>query len=165
MSRMQAELKQARPFSSIAEEAALALFRTADVVRGRIATVIEPAGITPQQYNVLRILRGAGEAGLPTLEIGERMVERTPGITRLLDRLEAKELVTRRRCAADKRQVLAWITPRGLRILAALDSPVRAATRRALAALRKADVTRLVHLLDAVRSTPANGAGPRRTVS
>ncbi len=165
MGRMQEELQQTRPFASVAEEAALALFRTADVVRARVTAVVEPAGITPQQYNVLRILRGAGDAGLPTLEIGGRMVERTPGITRLLDRLEAKGLVTRRRCDADKRQVLAWITPQGLRILAALDRPVRAANKRALAALGKADLARLVRLLDAVRSSLVSGAHPGPVIS
>ena len=90
------ELKQKKPFPSKAEEAAVTLMRTADVLRRFIGTVIEPHGITSQQYNVLRILRGAGERGLPTLEIAERMIESTPGITRLIDRLETKKLVVAR---------------------------------------------------------------------
>src|SRR5688572_9880482 len=89
------EIKQARPFRSMAEEAALAVLRTADVLRRRLSEAMEPVGITMQQYNVLRILRGAGEGGLPTLEIADRMLERQPGITRLLDRLERKGWIER----------------------------------------------------------------------
>ncbi len=77
--------------------------RTADLARRRITTVIEPHGLTPQQFNVLRILRGAGPDGLPTLEVANRMIEQAPGITRLLDRLEAKELIKRHRCPKDRR--------------------------------------------------------------
>src|SRR5881275_3603411 len=99
------ELKQTRPFVSPAQEATVALLRTADVVNRLVDLVIEREGITGQQYNVLRILRGAGEQGLPTLDIAERMIEETPGITRLIDRLEAKKLVTRERCNVDRRRV------------------------------------------------------------
>src|SRR3954466_7364516 len=92
------EIKQTRPFRTQREEASVALLRTADLLRRMIGTVVEPRGITAQQYNVLRILRGAGDDGLPTLDIAERMIEQTPGITRLMDRLEAKKLVVRKRC-------------------------------------------------------------------
>ncbi|MFP5247340.1 MAG: MarR family winged helix-turn-helix transcriptional regulator, partial [Thermoanaerobaculia bacterium] len=112
------ELKQTRPFVTRTQEAALALLRTADLVRRSIGAVVEPEGITMQQYNVLRILRGAGEKGLPTLEIAERMVEQTPGITRLIDRLETKQLVGRERCPTDRRQVFCRITKEGLALLA-----------------------------------------------
>ncbi|HSN86827.1 MAG TPA: MarR family transcriptional regulator, partial [Thermoanaerobaculia bacterium] len=87
--------------------------RTTDLVRRAIARLLEPYDMTPQQYNVLRILRGAGEEGIPTLEISDRMIEQAPGITRLLDRLEAKKLVRRQRCPEDRRQVLCWLTPEG----------------------------------------------------
>src|SRR5437867_4356503 len=99
-SAIERELKQTRPFPSRRQEAAVALLRTADRLRHLLTRWLEPAGITAQQYNVLRILRGALPGPLPTLEIAERMIERTPGITRLLDRLEAKRLVGRERCAA-----------------------------------------------------------------
>ena len=108
---------------------AVSLMRTADLVRRAVAVVIDGQGITLQQYNVLRILRGAGGEGLPTLEIAERMIEQTPGITRLLDRLEAKQLVGRERCPADRRQVTCRISREGLRLLAALDGPVAEAER------------------------------------
>ncbi len=96
VSRIQQEIKQTVPFQSKAEEAAIALMRTADLVRRGVEAIVAPYGITSQQYNVLRILRGAGEKGLPTLEIAERMIEQTPGITRLIDRLERKYPVTSR---------------------------------------------------------------------
>src|SRR5687768_11507270 len=102
-SALQKELKQRMPFESRYQEAFLAVLRTADVIRRRVGDVVEPHGITPQQYNVLRILRGAGTAGLPTLDIADRMVEQAPGITRMIDRLEAKMLVARERGCDDRR--------------------------------------------------------------
>jgi MarR family transcriptional regulator, organic hydroperoxide resistance regulator len=152
VSRLLDELKQRKPFRTTAEEAAVSLMRTADLVRRIGATVIEPHGITMQQYNVLRILRGAGEEGLPTLEVGERMVEQTPGVTRLLDRLEAKGLVRRQRCPKDRRQHLCWITPAGLTLLESLDEPVRAATDAALKGLNHEQRIAFIGLLDAIRA-------------
>ena len=90
MSQLQRELKQRKPFQSVAQEALLGLMRTTDMVRRQVAAVIEPHGITLQQYNVLRILRGGGTDGVPTLDIADRMIEQTPGITRLLDRLSRR---------------------------------------------------------------------------
>ena len=124
MSQLQRELKQGKPFQSTAQEALLALMRTTDLVRRQMAALVEPSGVTIQQYNVLRILRGGGSDGVPTLEVAPRMVEQTPGITRLLDRLEAKELVRRQRCPKDRRQHLCWITPKGEALLGKLDAPV-----------------------------------------
>src|SRR6478752_1983616 len=92
-SALQEEIRQTRPFSSPSEEAAVALVRTADLLRRALTAVVDPHDITLQQYNVLRILRGAGVDGLPTLEIASRMVEHAPGVTRLLDRLQGKGLV------------------------------------------------------------------------
>jgi MarR family transcriptional regulator, organic hydroperoxide resistance regulator len=144
------EIKQSRPFASRAHEGAVGLLLTADLLRRRLAAVVEPHGITPQQYNVLRILRGAGPDGLPTLEVAERMVEKAPGITRLVDRLEAAGLVERRRVATDRRQVRCVIGNRGLELLAALDAPIRAADE-SIGVLLPADVDRLVELLDTLR--------------
>ncbi|HZJ72423.1 MAG TPA: MarR family transcriptional regulator, partial [Planctomycetota bacterium] len=100
---LQREIRQTRPFPSVEAEAVVGLMRTADVVKRGLARVVEPRGLTLQQYNVLRILRGAGPEGLPTLEIAGRMIEQAPGVTRLLDRLEAKNLVQRARCPRDRR--------------------------------------------------------------
>src|SRR5215468_993641 len=112
------EIRQSKPFESSAQEAILALYRTTDQLQRRFSKLVEPHGISLQQYNVLRILRGAGKQGTPTLEIADRMIEQTPGITRLLDKLERKKLVRRERCPEDRRQVLCWITKQGLDLLA-----------------------------------------------
>lgn len=149
---LQRELKQNRPFVTISQEAAVALLRTADLVRRSMATIVEPHGITPQQYNVLRILRGAEPEGLPTLEIAERMVEQTPGITRLIDRLEVKQLVYRQRCETDRRQVWCRITPAGLQLLARLDDPIRESEEVALAGLSERQLAQLLSLLERARS-------------
>ncbi len=146
------ELKQSRPFPAKSQEAAVALMRTADLVRRAVASIIEPRGITVQQYNVLRILRGAGERGLPTLEIADRMIEQTPGITRLIDRLEAKKLVARERCATDRRQVFCRITPEGLELLAALDKPLTESEEGALGTLGQQELQQLLELLDRART-------------
>lgn len=115
------ELRQNKPFQSVAQEAVLELLKTTDYVRRRMARALDPHDLSLQQYNVLRILRGAGSDGLPTLEVAARTIEETPGITRLMDKLEAKHLVRRERCSADRRQVLCWITPEGEALLAKLD--------------------------------------------
>jgi len=150
-SRLQGELKQTRPFQSIYQEAALSVMKTADLLRRQLTRQLEPHEITPQQYNVLRILRGAGKAGLPTLSIGERLIEETPGMTRLLDRLEFKGLVRRVRCEQDRRQVLCYITDGGVTLLAELD-PVLAANERTMAGtLTGAEAESLVVLLERMR--------------
>jgi DNA-binding MarR family transcriptional regulator len=146
------ELRQGRPFPSPAQAAVVSLLRTVDVVRRRVAAVVEPHGITSQQYNVLRILRGAGAAGLPTLAIAERMIEQAPGITRLLDRLEAKSLVRRERCPGDRRQVLCRITPAGNALLTALDATLDRVDRRVVAGLDDEELGALLRLLDKVRA-------------
>lgn len=150
-SRLQQELKQNRPFAAPTQEAAVALMRTADLVRRSLAAVVEPLDLTVQQHNVLRILRGAGERGLPTLEIAERMIEQTPGITRLVDRLERKKLVLRERCATDRRQVFCRITEAGLALLRRLDEPIQEAENDALRDLSELQVARLLLLLDRAR--------------
>jgi len=151
-SALQREIKQRRPFRSRAQEAAVSIMRTADVLRRDMTSVIEPYGITFQQYNVLRILRGASPDPLPTLEIGERMIEQTPGVTRLVDRLEAKGLVRRERCTEDRRMVHCWITPEGIELLAAMDEPVNDADERLLRHLSAEEVERLIAMLASVRA-------------
>lgn len=150
---VQVALRQRQPFKSSGHEAAVAILHTADVVRRRVTAAVEPFGITLQQFNVLRILRGAGEEGVATLEVAERMVEQTPGITRLLDRLETKGLVRRQRCPEDRRQNLCWITPRGRGLLDQVDQPAVGASEACVAGLSRADQLTLLRLLDAVRAT------------
>jgi DNA-binding MarR family transcriptional regulator len=149
------ELRQSKPFPSIQEEAFVGLLRTADVLRWRIAEVLEPEGITLAQFNVLRILRGARETGLPTLEIGARLVEQAPGITRLIDRLEALGLVRRERPRADRRQVFCHIEPEGLDLLGRLDTTVPQASEVLFSGLNAGQVEQLIASLDAIRSACA----------
>lgn len=145
-------IRQTRPFRSPAHAAAVALMLTADMMRRRVERLLEPYGITAQQFNVLRILRGAGEKGLPTLTIAERMIEQTPGITRLIDRLEAKGLVKRERCLTDRRQVFCLISEPGRKLLERLDQPVARFDEEIMARLGQADQKRLRALLDEVRT-------------
>lgn len=152
--------KQRRPFRSPYHEAALGLLRTADVLRRRLEVRFQPYGITAQQYSVLRILRGAPQEGLPTMEIAERMLERTPGITRLVDRLEQKGLLARERSQSDRRCVLCTITNDGLRILDGVDEPVASADRGVVGMLAEEEVRSLVGYLDRIR---AGGRGGTRT--
>jgi DNA-binding MarR family transcriptional regulator len=148
---IQEELRQSKPFHSIGQEAYLALLRTADDLRRRVSLVLEPAGVTLQQYNVLRILRGAGREGLPTLAIGERMIERTPGVTRLIDRMEEKGWVLRERCEDDRRRVWCRITDRGLRLLEPLDAQVNAVDDSLEDVLDPNELAALIEQLDRIR--------------
>jgi DNA-binding MarR family transcriptional regulator len=150
-SRLQAEIKQTRPFRSVRQEAAIALFRTVDELRRHFDRAIEPHGITGQQYNVLRILRGTHPDPLPTLEIGERLIERVPGVTRLLDRLEEKGLVRRQRCTHDRRMVHCWISEAGLALLARMEAVVDRADEQSMGDLAQAEVATLLELLERIR--------------
>ena len=152
-SRIQREIRQGKPFHSTAQAALITLVRTADDVRRRADEFLAPKGVTGVQYNVLRILRGAGPAGLPTLEVAERMIERAPGITRLLDRLEAKDLVRRERCVSDRRQVFCYATPRALRLLDSLDQGISEFDQRSMSALTEPEQRVLIGLLDRVRKS------------
>lgn len=151
-SALQREIRQKKPFRSPAQEAVLGLLRTADVVRRLVARSLEPYDVTPQQYNVLRILRGAGDEGLPTLTIGERMLEDSPGVTRLVDRLIAKGLVSRARSTEDRRQVLCRITQAGLDLLTQIDGLVENHDEEAVSVLTVDEQKQLIHLLDRIRA-------------
>lgn len=130
-----------------AQAAYTTLLSTADQVRTFFETVCAPFDITGQQYNVLRILRGAEPDGLPTLTIAERMIERAPGITRMIDRLEAKGLVARELRPHDRRCVYCRITGKGLNLLKLLDEPAEEATTTAFGALSERELGQLVALL------------------
>jgi DNA-binding MarR family transcriptional regulator len=149
--RLQDEIKQQKPFGSLEQEALLNLLRTADALMQRIAAVLKPFKLSHSQYNVLRILRGAGPEGLACREIAERMINRDPDITRLLDRLEARGLVTRRRDEKDRRVVTACITSEGQRLLEALDKPMAEVDRRPLQYLGEQRLRMLIELLESAR--------------
>ena len=116
-------LKQNRPFVSLEQEAYLSILRTASDLSRAVDQFFRPFDITPSQYNVLRILRGAGADGLCRNEISERMVTATPDMTRLLDRMEKAGWVTRERAEEDRRQVSTHITKSGMELLARLEKP------------------------------------------
>jgi DNA-binding MarR family transcriptional regulator len=148
---IQDEIKQNKPFPSLEAEAALALLRTADQLEARVAEVLKPHGLSPTQYNALRILRGAGAEGLPCSEIGERMISRDPDITRLLDRLERRGLVARSRDPEDRRVVKAQILPPGLALLKSLDRPLEQFQRASLGHLGERRLRELIRLLGTAR--------------
>jgi DNA-binding MarR family transcriptional regulator len=161
-----------RPAHASEQEAVLALLRTASILQRYYARIIEPHGLTYQQYNVLRILRSAGSRGLPTLAIRDQMIEQAPGITRLIDRLEADGLVRRERGAPDRRQVFCRITPAGLTVLRRLDAPITEADEAALGMLSSNEKRTLTRLLDRVRSAYVEERGdgepkarPRKTAA
>jgi len=158
---VRAAIKQTKPFSSVSQEGILALFLTADAVRRTFAQLIEEhVGLTLQQYNVLRILRGAGEQGLPTLEIPERMIEQAPGITRLVDRLEKKKWVERERSREDRRQVICRITKSGLALLARVDKQVDGKDEEILSMLSQKETRVLIELLNRIRAGQAELISP-----
>lgn len=146
------EIRQTKPFESPAQEAILGIYRTSDMLQRRFSELVEPHGISLQQYNVLRILRGAGKEGTPTLDIAERMIEKTPGITRLLDKLEAKHLVRRKRCPEDRRQVLCRITDAGLDLLSQLDKPLVESGSSAMECLNQSETRQLISVLGRLRA-------------
>jgi DNA-binding MarR family transcriptional regulator len=149
--RLQREIKKRKPFESLAEEAALNLARTSDRFAICFERLFRRHGLqSGSQYNILRILRGAG-GPLPVLEIASRTITAVPGITGLIDRLEKAALVERRRCAEDRRVVHVSITDKGLKLLADLNKPVGELNERLLANLSAAEKRELVRLLEKAR--------------
>ena len=148
--RLQAQLKKRRPFESPEQEAILNLFRTSDRVQIRFSRLFREHGLTPSQYNVLRILRGEGKP-LPCLEIAQRMVAVVPGITGLIDRLEAMGLVGRVRSSEDRRVIYVRITDKALDLLSRLDKPVDDLHKQLIGHLTHDELTELVRLLEKAR--------------
>ncbi|MDD5542264.1 MAG: MarR family transcriptional regulator [Acidobacteriia bacterium] len=160
MTRLQKEIQQKKPFESLEAEVFLSLERTADQLLRRAEAELKTHGLSPTQYNVLRILRGAGPAGLACSQIAERMVTRDPDITRLLDRLEHRGLVRRARELKDRRVIMVRISPHGLQLLKRLDGPIRRMHCRSLGRLQKSRLRLLVQLLDQIREEPGNATVP-----
>jgi DNA-binding MarR family transcriptional regulator len=146
------QAKNKRPRAAYPEEAAfLDLMRTTDMLSRGLIGVLKTEDLSATQYNVLRILRGAPE-GLACGEIASRMITRDPDVTRLLDRLEKRSLISRRRETKDRRTVIARITPEGLKLLSRLDEPVQAAHRKQLGHLGRERLRILTELLALSRS-------------
>jgi DNA-binding MarR family transcriptional regulator len=149
--RLQEELRQTKPFASLEQEALLSVERTAAVVRHKLGDELKPLGVTPTQYNVLRILRGAGPAGLCRNEIRDRLVAQVPDVTRLLDRMEEAGLIVRERDTVDRRLVTTRITEPGLRLLARADEQVSRFEREQVGHLTQAQLRTLIDLLALAR--------------
>ena len=152
--RLQAEIRQRKPFRSPAEEVFLNLLRTTEALSSNVAGLLRPLGLSLPQYNVLRILRGAGAGGLSCNEIGERMVTRDSDITRLLHGLERRKLARRARDASDRRVIRAAVTPAGEQLAALLDAPLDELLASQLAHMRRADLRQLADLLERARARP-----------
>jgi DNA-binding MarR family transcriptional regulator len=154
MSELRDEIQQAIPFASLAQEAYLSLMRTAALLEHGLERELGRLGLTPTQYNALRILRGAGTAGLCGTEIRDRMVAQVPDVTRLLDRLEERGLVDRRRERSNRRFVRARITEPGLRLLDEMDPKIEEIHRSQLGHLTDDELRSLIELTQRARSLP-----------
>jgi DNA-binding MarR family transcriptional regulator len=151
MSQLASELKQNKPFTSPVQEAVLSIKRTAALLELRLSELLRPYGITPTQYNVLRILRGAGADGLPRCEVQGRLVAPVADTTRLLDRLEKMGLVSRARNTEDRRVVTSKITPRGLALLEKVAAPLKQLEEEEVGQVSDARLRTLIGILDEVR--------------
>ena len=148
---LQQDIRQSKPFSSVETEAYLSVVRTTSILIDGVEALLKPFGISSTQYNVLRILRGAGPAGLCRNELRDRMLTRMPDMTRLLDRMEEAGLVTRSREQDDRRMVLTQITERGRELLGELDRPMTKLHGEQLSRLTEEQLRSLIDLLTLVR--------------
>jgi DNA-binding MarR family transcriptional regulator len=146
------ELKMAKPFKSVEEEAILSIARTAAVLEHAGAEALKPFDLTMTQYNVLRILRGAGAEGLCRSEVGERLVTQVPDVTRLLDRMETAGLIVRERGGQDRRYVATRITDKGLKLLEKIDRELPAIHERQLGHVSQKRLRDLISILEEVRN-------------
>jgi MarR family transcriptional regulator, 2-MHQ and catechol-resistance regulon repressor len=154
---LQREIKKKRPFEMPEQEAVLNLLRTADQLQIRFARLFRQYGLTPQQYNILRILRGEGRP-LPILEIASRMITVVPGITGLIDRLESASLVERKRCEQDRRVTYVAIAPQAAEILRQIDGPLNELHRQVLGHMSADELAALNRLLEKARQPAVDGA-------
>jgi DNA-binding MarR family transcriptional regulator len=148
------ELKMSRPFKSVEEEAILSIARTAALLEHAGTEALKPFKLTITQYNVLRILRGAGDPGLCRNEVGQRLVTKVPDVTRLLDRMEAAGLILRQRGGEDRRFVATRITEKGLKLLDKIDRELPAIHGRQLGHVGQKRLRELIALLEEVRAAP-----------
>ena len=150
--KLQQEIQQTKAIRLLEEEAALNIMRTADVLMLTLSDVLKPHLLSATQYNVLRILRGAGKAGASCKDIGARLVARDPDITRLMDRLEQRGLVSRGRAKEDRRVVTHRLTTAGLELVNELDRPIEALHRKNMGHLKGPKLRQLIELLEEVRA-------------
>ncbi len=145
------EIKQSKDFSSKPEELLISLLFTADKIKKAMEDDFKEFGLTQQQYNILRILRGSKDTGLPTMEIANRMINKAPNVTRIVDRLIDKGFVCREACPTDRRQVVVCISKEGLETLGNLDEPVNERNKEILKGLNENELSELIKNLENVR--------------
>ena len=150
--KLQREIHQTKAIRCPEEEAALNVVRTADVLMLALGDVLKPHLLSATQYNVLRILRGAGDQGASCKDIGSRLLTRDPDITRLMDRLEERGLVTRDRAGQDRRIVTHRLSGAGLELVNELDAPIEALHRKTMGHMKAGKLRELVRLLEEVRA-------------
>ena len=148
------ELKQTRPFPRRSAEAAVSVMRTAAILEHELNDVLKPSGLTVTQYNVLRILRGAGEKGLCGREVGERLVSPVPDVSRLLERMEDVGLLSRERDEKDRRHVTARLTESGRRLLESVTPALEAVERARFGRLSETALQAMITSLAQVRENP-----------
>lgn len=148
---LQQEIAQSSPFRNLAQESTLGIVRTATLIRRAVGRAVKGSGLTPAQYNVLRILRGAGAEGHLIGEIGERLVVQDPDIPRLIDRIEKQGWVLRTRQVDDRRCVRVTITRAGRKLTDALDKPVQALHVAQWAHLSRSELRTVLEALEIVR--------------
>ena len=148
------EIGQTKPFALREEEAFLNLARTFEFLQQQVAELLKQFQLTPTQYNLLRILRGAGEEGVTCSQAAERMLTLDPDMTRLLDRMEARSLIQRERSRQDRRIVITRITQEGLSLAATIDEPLQTLFRRLFGRLDDRKLTALIETLEALREQP-----------
>ncbi|MCC6145315.1 MAG: MarR family transcriptional regulator [Candidatus Hydrogenedentes bacterium] len=149
---LQQRIKQSQPFASTETEAYLCLIEIGQDLAAGVSDLLKTCDLSMPQYNALRILRGAGEVGLPCGGLAERMIHRVPDVTRLLDRLESRGLVTRRREAGDRRVVRVWISEPGLKAIAPLDEALVDLHRKQLGHLGERKLRQLIRLIEEARA-------------
>ena len=149
--KLAGQIKQTKPFGSLEEEALLNLMRTAAILEGVETDALKPYELSMPQYNILRILRGAGPKGLSCQEIADRMISRDPDVTRLVDRLDARGLIQRARSSEDRRVVITKISEAGLKLLSDLDAGLRELPKKILGHLGEKRLRVLIGLLERAR--------------
>jgi DNA-binding MarR family transcriptional regulator len=149
-----------RRFDSLEQEAFLNLWRTYDQLKSLEDEVFGQVGLSAQQYNTLRLLRAAHPGSLPTLVLGRRLISRAPDMTRLLDRLEERGLLSRHRRADNRRVVEVQITPQGGKLLDDLHEAVQSCHRKQLGHLSEKSLRQLTKLLQRARQPHEDSASP-----
>ena len=148
---LQVELKKRNPFDSVEQEAMLSLMRTTELLENRLARLFREYGLTPTQYNVLRILRGEGKP-MPCLEVAERMIQVAPAITRVVDQLLRLKLITKTQSDSDRRVFEIELTTAATKLLKKMDQPVLDLHASLLNSVKKSDLRSMIRTLEAVRS-------------